>query len=79
LDIDYLKIDAKYIKDIDTNKKSYDIVAAIMFFAKNVKIPCIAEFVHTEAVQKIVKELDIDYSQGYYFSEPTPEPIAFKV
>ena len=76
LEIDYLKIDAKYIKNIDTNKKSYEIVSAIMFFAKNVKIPCIAEFVHTKEVQKIVKELGIDYSQGYYFSEPTPEPIA---
>ena len=76
LEIDYLKIDAKYIKNIDINKKSYDIVSAIMFFAKKAKVPCIAEFVHSEAVQKIVKVLEIDYSQGYYFSKPAPEPIA---
>jgi len=72
LEIDYLKIDAKYIKDIDTNKKSYEITKAIAFFAKNTGIPCIAEFVHNEAVQKIVEELGIDYSQGYLFSEPMP-------
>ena len=35
LDIDYIKIDAKYIKDIDTNKRSYEIVRAISFFVKN--------------------------------------------
>jgi len=70
LDIDYIKIDAKYIKDINTNKRSYEIVKAISFFAKNVNIPCIAEFVHNESVQKFVKDLGIDYSQGYYFSEP---------
>ena len=71
LEIDFLKIDAKYIKDIDTNKKSYEIVKAISFFAKNVGIPCIAEFVHNAAVQKILLKLNIEYSQGYFFSEPS--------
>jgi len=71
LEIDFLKIDAKYIKDIDTNPKSYEITKAIAFFAKNAKIPCIAEFVHNEAVQKIIEELGIAYSQGYLFSEPS--------
>ena len=70
LDIDYLKIDARYIKDIDVNKKSYEITRAIVFFAKTAKIPCIAEFVHNQSVQAIVDELDINFSQGYYFSEP---------
>jgi len=74
LDIDYLKIDAKYIKDIDTNKKSFEIARAITFFAHNANIPCIAEFVHNKSVQTVVNNLGIDYSQGYYFSEPTAEP-----
>ena len=70
LEIDFIKIDAKYIKDINTNPKSYEIARAISFFAKNVNIPCIAEFVHNKEVHKIVDKLGIDYSQGYYFSEP---------
>ena len=70
LDINFLKIDAKYIKDIDTNPKSYEITRAIAYFAKNANIPSIAEFVHSKSVQKIVDELGIDFSQGYYFSEP---------
>ena len=76
LDIDYLKIDAKYIKDIHTSKKSYEITKAISFFAKNTGIPCIAEFVHNKKVQEIIENLGIEYSQGYYFSEPTDKPIA---
>ena len=75
LEIDFLKIDAKYIKDIDTNPKSYEITKAIAFFAKNTGIPCIAEFVHNEFIQKIVKDLGIDYSQGYLYSEPKPFKI----
>ncbi len=74
LDIDFLKIDARYIKNIDVSPKSYEITKAIAFFAKNANIPCIAEFVHNEAVQKIIDDLGIDYSQGYYFSEPSPLP-----
>ncbi len=71
LEIDFLKIDAKYIKDIDTNPKSYEIARAIAFFARNTGIPCIAEFVHNEQVQKVIEQLEIDYSQGYLYSEPS--------
>lgn len=70
LDIDSIKIDAKYIKDIDTNSKSYEITKALSSFAKGAKISCVAEFVHNENIQKVVESLEIDYSQGYYFSEP---------
>ncbi len=77
LEIGLLKIDAKYIKDIDTNKKSYEITRAMAYFAKNANIPCVAEFVHSKSVQKIIEELGIDYSQGFYFSEPAPYPQEF--
>ena len=71
LDVDILKIDARYIKNIDTDRKSYEIVKAIVGFASNMNIVTIAEFVHSKAVQEKVEELGITYSQGYYFSEPT--------
>ncbi|MFK5882264.1 MAG: EAL domain-containing protein [Sulfurospirillum sp.] len=74
LNIDYLKIDAKYIKDIDVNQRSYNVTKSIVFFAKQSGIPCIAEFVHNASVQKVIEELDIEYSQGYYFSKPSKMP-----
>jgi EAL domain-containing protein (putative c-di-GMP-specific phosphodiesterase class I) len=77
LDIDFLKIDAKYIKDIDTNPKSLEVTKAIVYFAKNAKIPCIAEFVHSKEVQDIMISLEIEFSQGYFFSEPSRMPLAF--
>ena len=77
LDVGLLKIDAKYIKDIDVNKKSYEITRAMAYFAKNANIPCVAEFVHSKSVQKVIEELGIDYSQGFYFSEPAPYPQEF--
>ena len=73
LDVDFLKIDARYIKNIDTDKKSYEIVKAIVNFSSNMHITTVAEFVHSKNVQKIIDELGITYSQGYYFSEPDKE------
>lgn len=73
LDVDFLKIDAKYIKNIDKDKKSYEIVKSIVTFANNMYITTIAEFVHSKEVQNIVNDLGIKYSQGFYFSEPTQE------
>ncbi len=73
LHVDIVKIDAKYIKHIDTDSKSYEITRAIVFFARNAGIKTVAEFVHNEAVQHVVESLGIDFSQGYLFSEPTPD------
>ena len=78
LDIDFIKIDARYIKDIDTNPKSYEIAKAIAFFAKNANIPIIAEFVCCQSVQEVILELEIDFSQGYYFSKPAAKPCSIE-
>jgi len=74
LEIDFIKIDAKYIKDIDTNPKSYEVTRAISYFAKNANIESIAEHVHNESVQNIIKELEITHSQGFYYSKPAILP-----
>jgi diguanylate cyclase (GGDEF)-like protein len=70
INADILKIDGKYIKDIDTNQKSYKIAKIISLLAKEMDMKVVAEFVHSKEVQKIIIELGIDYSQGFYFSEP---------
>jgi len=66
----YLKIDASLIKDIDTNRKSYEMVKAIVQFAKSLSIKTIAEFVSSKAIFDITYELGVDEFQGYYFGKP---------
>ncbi len=72
---DYLKIDGAFIKNIVTDRNSQIIVNAIIYLCKESNIKIIAEFVHNEEVQKKVVELGIDYSQGYYFSEPRSDLV----
>jgi diguanylate cyclase (GGDEF)-like protein/PAS domain S-box-containing protein len=66
---DFLKIDGSLIKNIN-NSKDFDVVKTIIDFAKMYHISTVAEFVENEDIYILVKELGIDYSQGYYFSKP---------
>ena len=75
LDVDFIKIDGKYIKALAKNKKSYQITKAIADFANTMDIEVIAEFVENEAIQLVVEEIGINYSQGYYFSQPNPKML----
>ena len=70
LEADIIKIDGSLIKDIDTNIDSEDIVRTIVSFAKRKNIKVVAEFVSSESIYTKVKEIGIDYVQGYYFSQP---------
>ena len=70
LNVDYIKIDASMIKDIDINKNSQMVTETIIDFAKKMNIKTVAEFIHSEEVYKVIKKMGITYAQGYYFSEP---------
>ena len=69
----FIKIDGSFIKDVDTNKKHYHIVESLVFIGRKLNMKIIAEFVHNEAVFNVIKDLGIDYAQGYYFAEPVEE------
>ena len=75
LEVDYVKIDGSLIKNIDTNQNNEILVQTIVDFSKKIGIKTIAEFVHSESVYKKVKELGIDYAQGYYIGEPSPNLV----
>jgi len=73
LNIDYIKIDGSLIKNINVDRNSEIIVETIVSFAKKLGLKTIAEFVHSKEVFEKVKEMDIDYAQGFYLSEPKEE------
>ena len=75
MNIDFIKIDGSFIKNMNQDKKSYSIVKSITKFSKSIGAQVIAEFVYNEEVQKMVQELDIEFSQGYYFSEPKQDLV----
>ena len=69
MQIDYVKIDGRFVKNIDTDPISYKIVKSISMFAKSVDVKCIAEYVHSEAIHSLVLSFGIEFSQGYYIGK----------
>lgn len=70
---DYLKIDGSLIKDIDKDLRAHTLVEAIVQFSHKLGIKVIAEFVHSKIIFDMLKELDVDEYQGFYFYEPREE------
>lgn len=70
LDIDILKIDGSIIKNIDKNESRYFIVESIVNFAKKMNILTVAEQIETQEEFNTLKELEVDYYQGYYLGRP---------
>ena len=57
-------------KNIHKDKSAEIVTKTIVAFAKELGIETIAEFVSEEEIYNKIKDLNVDYSQGYYFSEP---------
>ena len=67
------KIDGSLIINIDKNARL--VVETIIVFARKLGKKIVAEYVHNEAVFNVVKELGIDYAQGYYLGKPEAEVL----
>ena len=72
---DYLKIDGSLIKNIDTDPIHLTLVEAIVAFSHKLDIKVIAEFVHSEVIFEMLKKLNVDEYQGFYFYEPLEKTI----
>ena len=72
LNVDFIKIDGSLIKRLDLDLSAQDIVRTIVEFAHRLNIKIVAEFVSSKDIYDECLELNIDYIQGYYLSEPKP-------
>ncbi len=70
LPADYLKIDGMFIVDIATNASDYAMVKSINEIAHFMGKKTIAEFVETDATLAALREIGIDYAQGYGVGRP---------
>ena len=79
LNVDYVKIDGSLIEKLHTDTNVLNIVKALIIFTKDAGMKTIAEFVSSNEISKIVQDLGIDYSQGYYYCEPkTPTELGLE-
>ncbi|MGB5063813.1 MAG: EAL domain-containing protein, partial [Candidatus Competibacter sp.] len=70
--VDRLKIDKSFVKNIDCKPDHDTIIAAVIAMARSLRLGVIAEGVETEKQLAVLRVLDCDEMQGYYFSRPQP-------
>lgn len=70
LPVDYLKIDGSFIQHLSQNSVDQHLVKGMVEAARGLKKLTIAEFVETKETFQLLKEIGIDYAQGYYFGKP---------
>jgi len=72
-DIDYLKIDQSFTKNISPDSEDMVLSEAIIIMAHKLGLKVIAEGIETDEQRKLLLNAGCDYGQGYYFSRPVPE------
>jgi diguanylate cyclase (GGDEF)-like protein len=70
LPVDYLKIDGAFIKDIANNRNDYAVVKSICEIGHFMEKKVIAEYVQDEKSIAILKNIGIDFLQGYGIEKP---------
>ena len=68
--VDYLKIDGSFIRELDINPTSKVMVEAIGHIAEGIGLKTVAEFVENKAILNSVRDLNVDYAQGFHLGRP---------
>ena len=68
--IDYLKIDGEFIININKDKKDKAFVHSILTLAKELNVKTVAEYVEDEEIVKTLREMGVDYLQGFHIGRP---------
>jgi EAL domain-containing protein (putative c-di-GMP-specific phosphodiesterase class I) len=71
--VDTLKIDRAFISHMDSDLESREIVRAIIMLAHNLGLKVVAEGTETEEHINLLKQLNCEMAQGYFFSRPADE------
>ena len=72
LDIDYLKIDQSFVRNLERDSNDMALCEAIIVMAHKLGLKVIAEGVESLAQRDFLTRAGCDYGQGYLFSRPVP-------
>jgi len=80
LPVSLLKIDQEFVRDLDSDSSQTNrhVIRAIVSLARGMGQKTVAEGVETEETLYILRELGVDYAQGYLFARPAPADEVFR-
>jgi len=72
LDVDYLKIDGSFIRNLLHDPVDKHLVLAMVHLAESLGKQTIAEFVEDQEILDMLREIGLDYAQGFHIGRPRP-------
>jgi diguanylate cyclase (GGDEF)-like protein/PAS domain S-box-containing protein len=72
LPINYLKIDGEFVKGLPNSHADQLIVKALVEVCRGFQIKTVAEFVGDEETMDMLRDLGVDFAQGYFIGHPHP-------
>jgi EAL domain-containing protein (putative c-di-GMP-specific phosphodiesterase class I)/GGDEF domain-containing protein len=72
LNTDSLKIDGSFVRDIATSARDYAMVKSMHEVARSLGMRTVAEYVETPLILAKLREIGVDYAQGYAIHKPCP-------
>ena len=78
-DVDYLKIDGSFVRDLASDNASRLFVRALCDVARGLNKQVVAEWVEDQSVMDILVEMGVQYGQGFLFARPLPFPAVVPV
>jgi EAL domain-containing protein (putative c-di-GMP-specific phosphodiesterase class I) len=72
LNVNRVKIDGCFVRDILTDRNSQATVKAIVELTRSLGIETVAEYVESESIVREVRRLKVGYAQGFAYGEPAP-------
>ena len=79
LPLDILKIDKSFIDEIGESSAQNDFVKLIISLGKQLNLTIVAEGVEVEAQFEVIKKMQCDAMQGYFYSHPLSEQDSLKL
>jgi EAL domain-containing protein (putative c-di-GMP-specific phosphodiesterase class I) len=70
--IDLVKIDGEYVVNLARNPQDQVLVRALVQICQAYGIQTVAEFVQDQATLRLLREIGVDYAQGYLIGRPEP-------
>ena len=78
LPVDYLKIDGAFVKNMLFDRPDRAMVEMISHVGHIMGKKIVAEFVETEALAEVLRDIGVDYGQGFGIAAPVPFDAHFE-
>lgn len=75
MEVDYIRIDGMFIRKLMESKNDRLFVKSMVDVAQGMWIKTVAEFVENKETVAILRELGVDYAQGYFIGKPAQDVL----